>query len=133
MKKLFCVLKEKRGSVLIESWATIIIILLFTVSFISAYGVIMKKQKLDMVSNEIRRIVEIDGKYGSEQQRQAEQLLSDNNLDAAVTCSKSGNIALGDTFTITLTSNGSIGFGGSNGISIPLSAKSDGRSEVYWK
>ena len=134
LKKVLSIIKNTDGSlVALQSSAVLIVVCIIVATFLSVYGTVIKKQQLDTLASEIKRTVELDGQYGDAERLQAQQLLSENHVAANVQCSQSGEIQLDDDFTITLTSTGSIGFGGSSAINIPLTSRADGKSEVYWR
>jgi predicted RNA-binding protein with PUA domain len=101
---------------------------------LSTFSVVMQIQRINSSAEEIKRMVEVNGKYDSVMSEQAEQLLNDNNLkNTSVSCSSTGNIQLNTKFIITVTSSKQFGIGGISVISIPLKGIAVGFSDIYWK
>jgi predicted RNA-binding protein with PUA domain len=131
---LFEKLRDKRGNMYIEVIVIVLSSLMILLLGLSTFSVVMQIQRINSSAEEIKRMVEVNGKYDSVMTEQAEQLLNDNNLkNTSVTCSSTGNIQLNVKFIITVTSSKKFGIGGISVISIPLKGTAVGFSDIYWK
>ena len=125
-------LRENTGQYYIEVIVTVLAITMLLIISISTFAVLMVDQRIDTASDEIARMVEVDGKYDTAEQTKAENLIG-GIPDATVTCSASGEIRIGSQFTITVKGSGKLGVNGVGFVSIPHSCNSSGISGVYWK
>lgn len=127
-------LSEGKGSMYIETAAALLCIMLLLLISLSAFGAVLTEQKIDSVSDEITRMVEVDGRYDSSEEQKALGLLCAAGLEnAQVSCSVSGDIQLDSPFVITVTGSADLGIGGIRVVLIPLRAVSQGNSDVYSK
>lgn len=127
-------LREKRGDMYIEVIIKILVVLMALLLIVSTFSVVMYSQKLNSSADEIRRMVEVDGKFDTTENQKAIQLLSNTGItNATVNCTVNGNIQINTPFCITVNGSGKFGIGGISIVSIPLSGKSIGFSNVYHK
>ncbi len=127
-------LKEKRGDMYIEVIVKVLVVLMALLLIVSTFSVVMYSQQLNSSADEIRRMVEVDGKFDSSENQTAEQLLSNIGItNAAVSCTAYGDIQINTPFNITVKGSGKFGIGGVSIVSVPLSGRSTGFSNVYWK
>lgn len=118
----------------IEVIIKILVVLMALLLIVSTFSVVMYSQKLNSSADEIRRMVEVDGKFDTTENQKAIQLLSNTGItNATVNCTVNGNIQINTPFCITVNGSGKFGIGGISIVSIPLSGKSIGFSNVYHK
>lgn len=118
----------------IDDIVSLIVIMTMLLIFLSSYSVAMKAQRLESAADEIRRMVEVDGKFDTGEKQKATFLLTANNLgNATLDCTATGDIQLNQQFTITLSENGTLGVGSAGFVQIPLRGVSIGFSNVYHK
>jgi Flp pilus assembly protein TadG len=118
----------------IEVVVKVLVILMALLLIVSTFSVVLYSQKLNSAADEIRRMVEVDGKFDSSENQKAEQLLSDNGItNATVSCTANGDIQINTPFSVTVKGNGKLGIGGVSIVSVPLFGDSTGFSNVYWK
>ena len=133
MLNIFKKLHDKKGKAFIDIVAMVLATTMILVFGITVGGTIYRKTQLDSAANEIKRMVEIDGKYESEEEQKAENIMQKSNINGTISCSASGEIPQDSEFTITLSENSYIGVGNIGEITIPLTGTSVGHGEVYWK
>lgn len=127
-------LHDKTGIMYIDDIVSLIVIMSLLLIFLSSYSVAMRAQRLNSATDEIKRMVEIDGKFDNNEKQDAESLLAKNNLvNTSIDCTANGEIQLNNQFTITVTGSGSLGVGTIGLVQIPLRATSTGFSNVYYK
>ena len=105
-------------------------ILAMVVSVIPEY---ITKLQLDTFAEELCREAEICGNIGSQTSSRETVLNEKMGITPNVEWSKTGNIQLNEDFTVTLTLDYDIGFGGIGSVPVTLTAKATGKSEVYHK
>ena len=108
------------------------------VFFVSVAGVLMTWNKVNMMSTELTRHIEIKGQVDSSAYTLFEELKATTNLDAtmeitATYLSGSNRIQFGNSFTVTITYEASFGLGGVVDVPVTLYNIATGRSERYWK
>ena len=133
-KKLYRLLRDKRGEGDVDVVVLILCAVLVLALAMRVLPVFIQKQQLDMFATELIREAEVTGRIGTETTRRAEILKEKTGLSPNITWSKSGRIQLNDDVTVTLTFKTNIGlFGGFGSFPITLRSQATGKSEVYWK
>lgn len=133
MRRIKMILKDQKG----EGYIDVVVILLVA-SLVIALGmkvfpVFIAKNELNTFANELSRVAEIEGRVGSATNIKADELRALTGLDPTISWSAWGKVQLNDEFTVTVTQVVDIGFFEFGSFPITLTAKSTGRSEVYWK
>lgn len=126
-------LKSKSGEGYIEVPIIILAVMLVIALAFATLPVFMVKSQLNSFADELCRTAEIYGEIGVETTSYAEELKTRLNISPTISWSKSGNIQLGDEFTVTVTITKDIGFSTFASFPVTLTAKATGRSEVYQK
>lgn len=135
MKKL----KECRGDFTINGAFILILSIMLLVLAIGVLGIGMQAMKLNTITHEIVRLIELRGKVDDSAQALLENIKVENNMseiqmEIKASYTAGGNrIQFGDAFSVTLTYPGKLSVGGVMDVSIPLHSTVTGRSEVYWK
>ena len=134
MKKILSKLKEKKGEAL---YIDVVVIIFATVAvlvlMLTCGGTISKKFQIDAASQEVKKMVEQDGIYDTNEQLKIQNYLKSCNVTATISCSANGEIQRNTPFTIELTGSSFIGVGGIVKTQIPLYGVATGYSYVYWK
>lgn len=128
-------LHSTRGEATIDA-TTVLIASLFVIAVVlfHLFPVFIAKQQINTYAQELCRTAEISGRVGQETMEREQELTDNTGLSPKIEWSNTGKIQLGDTITVTCTVTKDIGnFAGLGSISIPISAKASGQSEVYWK
>lgn len=126
-------LKCNRGSGYIDVVVIILSAMMVIALAVSVFPVYIAKSQLDSFAQELCREAEICGRIGSETASRELVLQEKLGLHPEVEWSKTGNIQLNEEFTVTLTGEYDIGFGGFGSFPVTLTARAAGRSEVYHK
>jgi len=127
-------LKSKRGDTLISIPFVVLTILFMVLFFIKTSPVFLQKQRLDTYASELCRVAEISGRVGQETEQKAQKLNSSMGFTPQIEWSKSGNVQLNDTITVTCTTTYDLGLFASVGsFPVTLHGKASGQSEVFWK
>jgi len=126
-------LRNNRGSGYIDVVVIVLSAMLVIALAVSVFPVYIAKSQLDTFAQELCREAEICGRIGSETTSRELILQERLGLTPEVTWSKTGNIQLNEEFTVTLTEDYDIGFGGFASFPVTLTAKATGKSEVYHK
>lgn len=125
--------KNNRASGYIDVVVIILSAMMMLALAVSVFPVYIAKSQLDTFAQELCREAEICGTIGSQTTSREMVLREKTGLSPTVTWSKYGNIQLNEEFTVTLTSEYDIGFGGLGAFPVTLTAKATGKSEVYHK
>lgn len=131
-------LGEERGDFTLNSAFMLLFAMILLVLFISVLGVVNNAMKLQSVTAELTRYIEIRGQVDSAVYTELNRLASVagvavENRTIEATYENGNKIQYGSSFTVTLSTTGHFGVGGVLQASVPLSATVSGRSEVYWK
>lgn len=126
-------IQNNRGSGYIDVVVIVLSAMLVLALAVSVFPVYVAKSQLDTFAQELCREAEICGRIGSETSSRELVLQERLGLTPDVTWSKTGNIQLNEEFTVTLTTEYDIGFGGVSSFPVTLTAKATGKSEVYHK
>ena len=122
-----------RGSGYIDVVVIVLSAMMVNALAVSVFPVYIAKSQLDSFAQELCREAEICGRIGSETASRELVLQEKLGLHPEVEWSKTGNIQLNEEFTVTLTEEYDIGFGGFGSFPVTLTARAAGRSEVYHK
>lgn len=133
MKKVLKRLSGNRGDAYIDLVMMIIGSMMALVVGISCGGAIVDFFRVNAAAQEVRRTVEMDGRYDSAEQQKISTMLQSSGVQATVTCTASGEIPLDSPFTVTLKNTAQIGIGGIGSMPVTVAASSTGRGEIYWK
>lgn len=126
-------IRNNRGSGYIDVIVIVLSVMLVLALAVSVFPVYVAKSQLDTFAQELCREAEICGRIGSETSSRELVLQERLGLTPDVTWSTTGNIQLNEEFTVTLTEEYDIGFGGVGSFPVTLTAKATGKSEVYHK
>ena len=126
-------LTNKRGSGYIDVVVIVLSAILVIALATSVFPVYVAKSQLDSFAQELCREAEICGRIGNETASR-EIILSERlGINPDVDWSKTGRIQLNEEFTVTVTLDYDIGFGGFGSFPVTLTSKAIGKSEVYHK
>lgn len=126
-------IKNNRGSGYIDVVVIVLSAMLVIALAVSVFPAYVAKSQLDTFAQELCREAEICGRIGSETSSREIVLQEKLGMTPDVTWSKTGDIQLNEEFTVILTHEYEIGFGGITAIPVTLTAKATGKSEVYHK
>lgn len=129
LKRIF----RNRGSGYIDVVVIILSVMMVIALAVSAFPVYVAKSQLDTFAQELCREAEICGRIGSETDSREIVLEERLGINPTVTWSKTGNIQLNEEFTVDLTMEYDIGFGGFGSFPVTIRSKATGKSEVYHK
>lgn len=134
MKKLH----ENKGEFSVKGAIILLVVAMLLVLSISVIGVINRVAILRSIADELVRDIEIAGLVDSNTYTELDRLTSASGLDCDVAIdadyiSGTKEIQFGDAITVTVTHTASFGIGGIVSVPITLAAKSEGKSEYYWK
>ncbi len=129
LKRIF----RNRGSGYIDVVVIILSVMMVIALAVSVFPVYVAKSQLDTFAQELCREAEICGRIGSETDSREIVLEERLGLSPTVTWSKTGNIQLNEEFTVDLTMEYDIGFGGFGSFPVTIRSKATGKSEVYHK
>ena len=134
MKRLWYLLKEKRGEGYIDV-AVLVLCAVFVLALaMRVLPVFIQKQQLDYYASELVREAEVTGRVGEETSRRAAVLTEKTGLTPDIAWSAQGKIQLNSDVTVMLTMATTIGlFGDMGSYPVSLRAQAVGKSEVYWK
>lgn len=135
MNRLKNLLSDNRGEGYIDVAVLVLCVVLVLALAFSVLPVFTAKQQLDSYAAELAREAEIVGRVGSETTARANELSEQMNLTpSSISWSKTGRLQLNEEVTVTVTLDMDIGlFGGFGSFPVELTAKTSGKSEVYWK
>lgn len=133
MKRIRNILKSQKGNGYFDMGVYFVLSMLVIAFFVAVFPVYTQKQQLDTFATQLCRTAEISGRVGEETDDRYRELCDQTTLSPTVDWSKTGNIQLGETINVTLHSTGYIRIGGVASVSVPLTAKASGKSEVYYK
>lgn len=129
LKRIF----RNRGSGYIDVVVIILSVMMVIALAVSVFPVYVAKSQLDTFAQELCREAEICGRIGSETDSREIVLEERLGISPTVTWSKTGNIQLNEEFTVELTMEYDIGFGGFGSFPVTIRSKATGKSEVYHK
>lgn len=129
LKRIF----RNRGSGYIDVVVIILSVMMVIALAVSVFPVYVAKSQLDTFAQELCREAEICGRIGSETDTREIVLEERLGISPTVTWSKTGNIQLNEEFTVELTMEYDIGFGGFGSFPVTIRSKATGKSEVYHK
>lgn len=124
---------KKRGSGYIDVIVVVMSAMIVIALALSVFPAYIAKSQLDTFAEELCREAEICGRIGSETSAREIVLKDKMGIEPDVEWSKTGKIQLNEEFTVTLTLNYDLGFGGFGSFPLELKAKASGKSEVYHK
>lgn len=134
MKKLLIQLKSTRGEGYVDITVAVLIIMILLAGVIKIAPVFITKMTLNSYANELCREAEIAGRIGTETTARLDRLNESHpDLAPTVTWSASGNIQIGRTFSVTVSTDYDFSFFVFNTAPITISATAEGTSEVFWK
>ncbi len=128
------ILRSKRGEGYVDVVVLVLAAMLCVALAIKVFPVFVVKNQLDTFAAELVREAEISGRVGSETNERASELQTQTGLYPTIVWSKTGEIQINEEVTVTLKTTVNIGlFGDFGSFPIELSARAQGKSEVYWK
>ncbi len=134
MRKLLKRLKSTSGEGYIDVSVAVLVVMILLVAVIKIAPVFITKMTINNYANELCREAEIAGRIGTETNARLERLNESHpDLNPTVTWSESGNIQIGRTFTVTVSTTYDFSFFVFNSTPITISATAEGTSEVFWK
>ena len=132
-------LRDNKGDFVVNNAFIILGIVASLVISISVVGVLLQINKLNNITSELTRYIELRGQVDSTVSLELNRLttvmgMEDVTFDVdAGYIGSSQRIQFGDSFIVTLSCTRSIGLGGVISVPIPLHSSISGRSEKYWK
>lgn len=128
------ILRQKRGEGYIDVAVIVLAAMLCIALVVQVAPVFIAKSQLNTFANELVREAEISGRIGSETTSRANELKSQLGINPSISWSRTGQLQIDTSITVTCTLTVDIGLFGSFGsYPITLTSKASGRSEVYWK
>ncbi len=132
MKKWKEIRRGQRGEGYIDTTVLVLCAMLVIAITVRVYSVYITKLQLDNFADELIREMEIAGCVGAETSERERALQEKTGIAPSATWSKTGNIQLNEEVTVTLTLDRNIGlFGGFASFPVRLTARANGKSEVY--
>jgi len=132
LKKWKEIRRGQRGEGYIDTTVLVLCAMLVIAITVRVYSVYITKLQLDNFADELIREMEIAGCVGAETSERERALQEKTGIAPSVTWSKTGNIQLNEEVTVTLTLDRNIGlFGGFGSFPVRLTARANGKSEVY--
>ena len=130
MKKLLKRLSSTRGEGYIDISVAVLVVMILLVAVIKIAPVFITKMTINNYANELCREAEIAGRVGTETTTRLDRLNESHpDLNPTITWSKTGNIQIGNTFTVTVSTTYDFSFFVFSTTPITISAT----SEVFWK
>ena len=123
----------RQGSTYIGVTIFVMIMVMMLMFIITVAPVFLTKMTLNNYANELCREAEIAGRVGSETTARLERLNETSGITPTVVWSKNGKIQIGDTFTVTVSTQVDLSFFVFTGHPITITSSANGISEVYWK
>ena len=134
MKKLLKRLRSTRGEGYIDISVAVLVVMILLVAVIKIAPVFITKMTINNYANELCREAEIAGRIGTETDARLARLNeSHSDLNPTVIWSQTGNIQIGHTFSVTVSTTYDFSFFVFNTTPITISATAEGTSEVFWK
>ncbi|MBP0984074.1 MAG: DUF4320 family protein [Oscillospiraceae bacterium] len=134
MKKLLKRLKSTCGEGYIDVSVAVLVVMILLVAVIKIAPVFITKMTINNYANELCREAEIAGRIGTETNARLERMNESHpDLNPTVTWSERGNIQMGRTFTVTVSTTYDFSFFVFESTPITISATAEGTSEVFWK
>ena len=134
MKNILKRLKSTRGEGYVDITVAVLIIMILLAGVIKIAPVFITKMTINSYASELCREAEIAGRIGTETTARLDRLNESHpDLDPTVTWSASGNIQIGRTFSVTVSTDYDFSFFVFNTAPITISATAEGTSEVFWK
>ncbi|KHL96980.1 hypothetical protein QW71_03385 [Paenibacillus sp. IHB B 3415] len=128
------ILRSKRGEGYVDVVVLVLAAMLCVALAIKVFPVFVVKNQLDTFAAELVREAEISGRVGNETTERANELQTQTGLYPTITWNRTGQILINEEVTVILKITVNIGLFGSFGsFPIELSARAQGKSEVYWK
>ncbi|MDN8588138.1 DUF4320 family protein [Paenibacillus sp. 11B] len=128
------ILRSKRGEGYVDVVVLVLAAMLCVALAIKVFPVFVVKNQLDTFAAELVREAEISGRVGNETNWRASELQTQTGLYPTIAWSRTGEIQINEEVTVTLKTTVNIGlFGDFGSFPIELSARAQGKSEVYWK
>lgn len=126
-------LKSNRASGYIDVVVIVLSAMMMIALAVSVFPAYIAKSNLDTFAQELCREAEICGRIGSETSSREIVLKDRLGISPSVKWSKTGKIQLNEEFTVELSLDYDIGFGGVGSFPVKLQSKATGKSEVYHK
>ena len=133
MKTRIKYLMNKKGASYVSVAIFIIVMMIVLVFMMNIIPIFITKMTLNNYANELVREAEIAGRIGSEVNTRLERLNESTGLNPDVAWSTSGKIQIGETFTVTVSTQTDSSFYIFTGNPMTLTATAEGTSEVFWK
>ena len=126
-------LKNNRGEGYIDVVVIVISGIMVLALAVNLFPVLIAKANLNTFAQELCREAEITGNIGIATNNRQRTLSERLGIDPVVRWSKTGDIQLNEEFTVTVSKEFDIGFGGFGSFPVTLTSKAAGKSEVYHK
>ena len=134
MKKLLKRLRSTCGEGYMDISVAVLVVMILLVAVIKIAPVFITKMTINNYANELCREAEIAGRVGTETTTRLDRLNESHpDLNPTITWSKTGNIQIGNTFTVTVSTTYDFSFFVFSTTPITISATAEGTSEVFWK
>lgn len=125
---------NKRGEGYVDVVVLVLALMLCLALVVKVLPVFIVKYQLDTFATELKREAEIAGRIGPETSERINKWQAQTGLSPTIAWSKTGEIHINEKFSVTLQTSVNIGlFGNFASFPIELTAKANGKSEVYWK
>ncbi|HWR18963.1 MAG TPA: DUF4320 family protein [Clostridia bacterium] len=132
-------LRDKRAETIIATILLIVMVMTLIATFITIFPLFVIKTKVDEITAQLTRVIELTGETGSEYASELVELRTATGLDPTVSVQPAtAQYQLREQFTVTVTANATVNiftpaFGEPLSITVPITKSITGRSEVYFK
>lgn len=131
-------LKDKSGEGYIDTVIVVLSAMIVIAFAIKLFPVFIAKAELNTFADEVTRQAEISGEIGSNVNAKINTLKEQTGLNPIISwdtnyISGTNKVQLNNEITVVLSQEIDIGFFTFGSFPVTVTAKSSGRSEVYWK
>ena len=134
MRKIWKVLRDRRGEGYVDVAVAVFAILLVVAFAARVFPVFIAKMQLDNFADELIREAEVSGRVGPETAARYERLAEKTGMRPTVEWSVTGRIQLNQEVSVKVSLQMELGMLGRIGsFPVTLSGEATGKSEVYWK
>lgn len=133
IKKILKRLKNTRGEGYVDTVIAFFVIMMAFAFILAVAPIFIQKMTLNNVANELCREAEIAGRIGTETTTRYERLCETYGFQPDVTWSRSGKVQIGETFTVTVSTDCDFSFFIFQNTPVTINSTAEGMSEVYWK
>lgn len=131
-------LADTRGEFTVSGAIKLIAVAIALALIISVTGVLVRVPTLNTMTDEALRYIEVRGRVDNAAYAEIQRLQRASNLNCIYTIDAdymagTEQIQFGDAITVTMRHTVYFGVGGIMRVPVTLTARSEGRSEQYWK